>query len=132
MSPLFFSNKQKLFAGIFNNKEQIILRDYLALERTRLANERTLLAYSRTSLVMLIGGLTFLQLESFRTIKWAGYLALGLAVALIFAGFFRYFQIRARLRKYYQRGINENQQANVNKPGKEPEREGRETEQDDT
>jgi putative membrane protein len=107
MYPLFFSNNQKLFAGMFNNKEEIILRDYLALERTRLANERTLLAYSRTSLVMLIGGLTFLQLESFRTIKWAGYLALGLSVALIFAGFFRYFQIRARLSRYYRRGINE-------------------------
>lgn len=29
----------------FKNQEKIILRDYLALERTRLANERTLFSY---------------------------------------------------------------------------------------
>ncbi|GAP67936.1 hypothetical protein BA6E_101382 [Bacteroidales bacterium 6E] len=39
----------RLFSHTFENREQIILRDYLALERTRLANERTLLSYIRTS-----------------------------------------------------------------------------------
>lgn len=42
-------------------KEELILRDRLAAQRTVLANERTLLAYTRTSLTFLIGGVTFLQ-----------------------------------------------------------------------
>ena len=32
--------------------EELILRDHLALDRTRLANERTLLAYLRTALML--------------------------------------------------------------------------------
>jgi putative membrane protein len=98
------------FSGIFKNKEEIILRDYLALERTKLANERTLLAYSRTSLYMLLGGIAFLQIEGFRRIQWMGYLALGLSVILIFIGLYRFFQIRARLNLYYKRERTEDQQ----------------------
>ncbi|MFZ2282343.1 MAG: DUF202 domain-containing protein, partial [Lutibacter sp.] len=40
----------------FENREKIILRDFLALERTRLANERTLFSYIRTSLYLFLGG----------------------------------------------------------------------------
>ena len=38
-----------------SNKEenQLITRDWLAIERTKLANERTFLAYFRTFLVLL-------------------------------------------------------------------------------
>jgi putative membrane protein len=104
-------NRLKLFADIFDTKEEIILRDYLALERTKLANERTLLAYTRTSLYMLLGGIAFLQLEDFRRIQWVGYLTLGLSVVLIFIGLYRYFQIKGRLSRYYQRtGIKEQEQ----------------------
>jgi putative membrane protein len=92
----------KLFDDIFDNKEEIILRDYLALERTKLANERTLLSYTRTSLYMLLGGIAFLQLEEFRSIRVAGYLALGLSVVLIAIGLYRYFQIKRRLSRYYK------------------------------
>ncbi len=37
-----------------------ILRDELAVERTRLANERTLLAYVRTAIMLLATGVTLL------------------------------------------------------------------------
>lgn len=39
------------------NKD-LVLREYLALERTKLANERTLLTYIRTGLYFLIAGST--------------------------------------------------------------------------
>ena len=58
----------------FKNKEKIILRDYLALERTRLANERTFFAYIRTSLYLILAGFAFLQIEGLGNIKWLGYL----------------------------------------------------------
>ncbi|MDD4144234.1 MAG: DUF202 domain-containing protein [Prolixibacteraceae bacterium] len=90
-----------IFTTIFRNKDQIILRDYLALERTKLANERTLLAYSRTSLYMLLGGIAFLQLEDFKSIIWVGYLAIGLSIVLIIVGIYRFFLIKYRLTNYY-------------------------------
>jgi putative membrane protein len=42
--------------------ENLILRDSLALDRTRLANERTLLAYIRTAFMLLVAGATALKL----------------------------------------------------------------------
>ncbi len=104
----------KIFKDIFIPKEEIILRDYLALERTRLANERTLLAYSRTSLYMLLGGIAFLQLEGFERLRWLGYLSILISIVLIFTGLYRYFQIKARLSRYYRQGSEGEAQANYN------------------
>ncbi|MEJ2466734.1 MAG: DUF202 domain-containing protein [Candidatus Thiodiazotropha sp.] len=42
--------------------QPLILRDELAIDRTRLANERTLLAWLRTALMMLASGLTLIKL----------------------------------------------------------------------
>jgi len=42
--------------------QQLILRDVLAIDRTRLANERTLLAWLRTALMLLVSGVTLLKL----------------------------------------------------------------------
>lgn len=39
------------------NKD-LVLREYLAIERTKLANETTLLAYIRTGLYFLVAGST--------------------------------------------------------------------------
>lgn len=90
-----------MFRDIFDNKDKIILRDYLALERTKLANERTFMAYLRTSLYMVLGGIAFIQMEDFKEIPWAGYTALGISLVLILVGLYRYLQIRYRLKTYY-------------------------------
>lgn len=95
----------RIFGNIFKNKEEIILRDYLAIQRTRLANERTLLAYSRTSLYMLLGGIAFLQLEDFNRIRWVGYLAISTSLILLFIGIFRFYQIKYRLGSYYRKSM---------------------------
>lgn len=92
------------FMGVtpaFEHKEDIILRDYLALERTRLANERTLLSYIKASLYLLLGGIAFLRLEGFGQVKWIGYVSLGLSVLLIAIGILRFFWRKNRLRRYY-------------------------------
>jgi putative membrane protein len=47
--------------GPGSNASETILRDQLALERTRLANERTLLAYVRTSFMLIVSGATALK-----------------------------------------------------------------------
>ncbi|MCH8553903.1 MAG: DUF202 domain-containing protein [Schleiferiaceae bacterium] len=92
----------KLFKPVFETDEKIILRDYLALERTRLANERTLLSYLRASVYMILGGITFLQLEDFQDSRWIGLLTLVVSVITALFGLFRYFQIKTRLKNYYQ------------------------------
>ncbi|MDD4605618.1 MAG: DUF202 domain-containing protein, partial [Dysgonamonadaceae bacterium] len=46
----------------FQHNKEIILRDYLALERTRLANERTLFSYIRTALYLTLGGIAFMEM----------------------------------------------------------------------
>lgn len=85
----------------FENKEDIILRDYLALERTRLANERTLLSYIRGAIYLLLGGITFLQLEGFEGIDWVGYLSLCMSVVLMSIGIIRFYQLKRRLESKY-------------------------------
>lgn len=92
----------RLFTHRFENQEQIILRDYLALERTRLANERTLLSYLRTSLYMLLGGIAFLQMTDFEEIRWLGFVSLGISIVSLVVGITRYLVINVRLKKYYR------------------------------
>jgi len=85
----------------YKNKEKIILRDFLALERTSLANERTLFSYIRTSLYLILGGIGLIQLESFVTIHWLGYLSFAISLIMIFYGLIRYFKLKRKLQKFY-------------------------------
>lgn len=44
------------------SEKELILRDYLAIDRTKLAAERTMLAYLRTALTLIIAGVTISKL----------------------------------------------------------------------
>ena len=85
----------------FRNLEPLILRDHLALERTRLSNERTLLSYIRSSLYLLIGGFALIQVEGYGDLRFAGYLALALSATSILVGLFRFYRLRDQLDQYY-------------------------------
>lgn len=86
----------------FQNQEDIILRDYLALERTKLANERTLLSYIRSSLYLLIGGIALIQLEGFESIHFLGYASLILTVLFLVIGVQRFYKLNRRLKNFYE------------------------------
>ena len=91
------------FGRDFKPDEEIILRDYLAIERTRLANERTLLSYIRSSLYLILGGIAFLQLEGFANIKYLGILSLVLSVIFLVIGVYRFMLLKRSLKNlYYQ------------------------------
>ena len=91
------------FGRDFKPDEEIILRDYLAIERTRLANERTLLSYIRSSLYLILGGIAFLQLEGFENIKYLGILSLFLSVIFLVIGIYRFMLLKKSLKNlYYQ------------------------------
>ena len=85
----------------FVNNEKIILRDYLALERTKLANERTLFAYIRTSLYLLLAGLTLIQLKTVASLLWIGILSIIVSAILIWIGILRYKKLNRQLNTYY-------------------------------
>jgi putative membrane protein len=87
----------------FTLKEDIILRDFLALERTKLANERTLFAYIRTSLYLILAGIAFLQLKDFDNIKWLGFISLILSVVLLIIGIWKYYRLNQQLKEFYRK-----------------------------
>ena len=89
----------------FTHKEELILRDHLALVRTRLANESTLLSYIRSSLYLLIGGLALLRVEGYGDLRWAGYLSLVLSTLFIIIGLYRYYTLRKQLNRFYERAF---------------------------
>lgn len=95
--------KMKLlqFGRDFKPDEQIIVRDYLAIERTRLANERTLMSYIRSSLYLILGGIAFLKLEGFSNIKYLGLLSLLLSVIFLIIGVYRFMLLKKSLNKLY-------------------------------
>lgn len=94
----------------FENREKIILRDFLAMERTSLANERTLFSYIRASLYMGIGGVAILEYEGFATFSWLSYVVFGLSLILIIIGLFRYRRLKKKLETYYKTMNIENEQ----------------------
>ncbi|MCC5920083.1 MAG: DUF202 domain-containing protein [Cyclobacteriaceae bacterium] len=85
----------------FENKEKIILRDYLALERTSLSNERTLFAYVRLSFYLIIAGIALLEMNRFAQYSWIGFFLFGIALVLLIFGVIRYQVMKKRLSKFY-------------------------------
>lgn len=88
-------------------KEQLILRDRLAIDRTILANERTLLAYVRTALTLFLVGMSFIHVPMFHPdpdfggliYGLSGWLFVSAAVVVAVVGQVRYRRFRARVPK---------------------------------
>jgi putative membrane protein len=93
--------KLLLFGRPFTNRDKLILRDHLALERTRLANERTFMAYIRSALYLLIGGLALLQLQEYGDLQWVGITSVSLAAIFSIIGIVRFYQLKKQLASYY-------------------------------
>ena len=81
-------------------EEALILRDHLALDRTRLANERTLLAYVRTAIMFAATGVTLIKLfPSESAAVLAGWSMIPVSVAMCALGTWRFFRLSASLNK---------------------------------
>lgn len=120
-SPLKIKKMKLLrFGRDFKPDQEVILRDYLAIERTRLANERTLLSYIKSSLYLLLGGITVLQLKNFPDLEYLGYTALGFSAIFIFIGIYRFTLLKKSLKKlYYMSEHNSEQIAESSSNNKE-------------
>ncbi|MEN2284409.1 DUF202 domain-containing protein [Algoriphagus sp. SE2] len=80
-------------------ENELIIRDYLARQRTTLANERTLLSFIRTSLYFLVSGIALFEVEKLNHIRQLGYLAMVLSLVFLVVGIISYFKIKKRLKK---------------------------------
>ena len=106
-TPLKIRNMNLLrFGRDFKPDQEVILRDYLAIERTRLANERTLLSYIKSSLYLLLGGITVLQLSDYPDLKYLGISALVFSAIFLFIGIYRFMILKKSLKRLYYMSEN--------------------------
>lgn len=78
---------------------ELIIRDYLARQRTTLANDRTLLSFIRTSLYFLVSGTALFEVKELDHVRDLGYLAFGLSLVFLLIGIANYFRVRKKLKK---------------------------------
>ncbi len=78
---------------------KLILRDYLAIDRTILANQNTFLAYIRTALTLFAAGLTFIKFFDSRVLEYIGWAFIPIGVITFVVGLIRYNRLRATLSK---------------------------------
>ena len=80
--------------GKNNICEELILRDYLAADRTILANERTLLAYIRTALTLFVSGISFFYLVQLITLRIVGSIFIICGLVFFIVGIIRYQKMK--------------------------------------
>lgn len=78
-------------------KDELILRDELAIDRTLLANERTMLSYLRGALSLIIAGLTFVHFVEEGMLRYLGLSLIPLGVISGAYGYSRYKQMDRRI-----------------------------------
>jgi putative membrane protein len=80
--------------------DQLILRDHLAIDRTRLANERTLLAYLRTALMLIVAGATVVKfVAESRRVVISGWLFIAFGVLVGLFGTWRFLTMRRAINR---------------------------------
>jgi inner membrane protein YidH len=80
------------------NPHELILRDHLARDRTKLANERTLLAYIRTAFMLFVAGATALKVfVDTPGVVLTAWLFIGLGVFVGVFGAWRFVVMRRRI-----------------------------------
>lgn len=80
-------------------EQELIVRDYLARQRTALANDRTLLSFIRTALYFLVSGTALFEVNKLAHVRQLGYVAFGLSFAILGIGFYNFFRIKKKLKK---------------------------------
>lgn len=81
---------------------EMILRDYLALDRTKLANQRTLLSFIRTSLYLIVSGLAVMNVKALEGISFMGWILISISLLMLIAGVLNYFHFRRKMNSTYQ------------------------------
>ncbi|MDN3686322.1 DUF202 domain-containing protein [Cyclobacterium jeungdonense] len=80
-------------------EETLIVRDFLARQRTKLANDRTLLSYIRTSLYFIVSGTALIKVNDLENVKELGYFSFLISLVLLILGFINFFRLKRKLNK---------------------------------
>lgn len=67
-------------------RDEMILRDWLALDRTVLANKRTFLSYGRTAMALFALGIAFVRLIRHPFFEIAGFVLMALGIVVFIIG----------------------------------------------
>lgn len=96
---LNFIDKKKPINIYDNSKDNMVLRDFLALDRTIMANERTFLAWFRTAISLIAGGLAIIKFSEDLIFLISGVILIGMGFVIGLIGTIRYIRIHKRLAK---------------------------------
>lgn len=77
--------------------DSMIIRDYLALDRTILANRRTLLSYVRTFIGLFAGGIGLVELQDNVIIIIIGYISMAISIPILVIGIIEYIKVKKSL-----------------------------------
>lgn len=88
-------------------KEELILRDHLAVDRTILASERTFLAYSRTALTMCITGLSLIKFFNSIYAQLFGWVFIIFSSLIFIWGGIRFGKFRKNIHNVSKRKLNQ-------------------------
>ena len=80
-------------------KEDLILRDELAIDRTLLANERTMMAYVRLAITLVIAGVSIIHFAMEKWFQTIGFLCVPAGLAAGFFGWWRYQKMDRQIRE---------------------------------
>ncbi|WP_018476543.1 DUF202 domain-containing protein [Pontibacter roseus] len=81
-------------------KQNVEIRDSLAMERTKLANERTFLAYSRTAMALVIAGLSFIKFFEDPIYQAMGALFIPIGLVVGFIGYRKYSKKQTKIENH--------------------------------
>ena len=79
--------------------EQMILRDYLAVDRTMMANETSFMSYVRTALTLIAAGATLIKFFNEPTMQALGWAFIVIGGWLAIHGYSRFRQVDVILHK---------------------------------
>jgi putative membrane protein len=71
-------------------KQNMILRDYLAVDRTIMTNETSFLSYIRTALTLVVAGVTFIKFFNDSAVHFIGWIFIACGLLVVVTGFGRY------------------------------------------
>ena len=87
-------------------QNEMILRDYLAVDRTHLANERTLLAYTRTCIGLFATGVALINFIDHAVLTFFGYAFIIISPIIFIFGLYRFLKTMHRIKRGYYNAAN--------------------------
>ncbi len=80
-------------------RDDMILRDWLALDRTVFANKRTFLAYARTAIALIVLGIALVKFIDHDALEFGGFLLMAFGSVIFIVGLREYWTNQGRFER---------------------------------